>query len=79
MFAHAYALMARPEDIPVVLGYPLQTLGVIIFFAISGYLITASFDRNRNPRHLPARPVPADLPGAGRGRGADRATCSGRW
>ena len=49
MFAHAYALMARPEDIPIVLGYPLQTLGVVIFFVISGYLITASFDRNRNP------------------------------
>lgn len=49
MFAHAFALMARPEEIPIVLGYPLQTIGVIIFFAISGYLITASFDRNRNP------------------------------
>ncbi|PUA81359.1 acyltransferase family protein [Nocardioides currus] len=49
MFAHAYALMVRPQDIPIVLGYPLQTLGVVIFFAISGYLITASFDRNRNP------------------------------
>jgi peptidoglycan/LPS O-acetylase OafA/YrhL len=49
MFAHAYALMARPEDIPIILGYPMQTLGVIVFFVISGYLITASFDRNRNP------------------------------
>jgi peptidoglycan/LPS O-acetylase OafA/YrhL len=49
MFAHGYALTARPDDIPIILGYPMQTLGVIIFFAISGYLITASFDRNRNP------------------------------
>lgn len=49
MFAHGYALMVRPEEIPIVLGHPLQTLGVIVFFAISGYLITASFDRNRNP------------------------------
>jgi peptidoglycan/LPS O-acetylase OafA/YrhL len=49
MFAHSYALLARPDEIPIVLGYPLQTLGVIIFFCISGYLITASFDRTRNP------------------------------
>ncbi|WP_310530184.1 acyltransferase [Nocardioides sp.] len=49
MFAHSYSLRGHPEQIPVVLGYPLQTLGVIVFFAISGYLITASFERTRNP------------------------------
>lgn len=49
MFAHAFALRGRPDDIPMVLGHPLQTIGVIVFFAISGYLITASFQRSRNP------------------------------
>jgi len=46
---HAYHLLGRPEGIPVILGYPLQTLGVIVFFAISGYLITASWTRKSNP------------------------------
>lgn len=49
MFAHSFALRGRPEQIPLVFGHPLQTLGVILFFAISGYLITASFQRTRNP------------------------------
>lgn len=42
---HAYHLTGRPEHVPFVLGYPIQTLGVVIFFAISGYLITASWQR----------------------------------
>ncbi|MET0820413.1 MAG: acyltransferase [Aeromicrobium sp.] len=42
---HAYHLTGRPEHVPFVLGYPVQTLGVVIFFAISGYLITASWQR----------------------------------
>ena len=33
----------------MILGYPLQTIGVIIFFSISGYLITASWSRTKNP------------------------------
>lgn len=49
MFAHAFALQGRPDSIPMVFGHPLQTMGVILFFAISGYLITASFQRTRNP------------------------------
>lgn len=49
MLGHGYALTARPLEIPVILGYPLQTIGVIIFFVISGYLITASWSRTKNP------------------------------
>ncbi len=46
---HAYPLLARSEQAPIIWGYPLQTIGVIIFFSISGYLITASWSRNHNP------------------------------
>lgn len=49
ILGHGYALVARPLEIPVILGYPLQTIGVIVFFAISGYLITASWSRTKNP------------------------------
>lgn len=53
---HAYHLLGRPEGIPVLLGYPVQTLGVVVFFAISGYLITASWTRKSNPlTYLAAR------------------------
>lgn len=43
---HAYHLTGRPDYVPFVLGYPVQTLGVVVFFSISGYLITASWQRN---------------------------------
>ena len=43
---HGYHLTGRPDYVPFVLGYPIHTLGVVIFFAISGYLITASWQRN---------------------------------
>lgn len=49
IFGHAYHIVGRPFENPVVAGYPVQTLGVIIFFSISGYLITASWSRTRNP------------------------------
>lgn len=49
VLGHGYALLGRQGDVPVVLGYQLQTIGVMIFFAISGYLITASWSRTRNP------------------------------
>ncbi|WP_185995376.1 acyltransferase family protein [Nocardioides campestrisoli] len=49
IFGHAYALMALPVPVPVVAGYPVQTLGLTLFFAISGYLIAASWNRTRNP------------------------------
>ena len=49
IFGHAYHIVGRPFENPVVAGYPVQTLGVIIFFSISGYLITASWSRTKNP------------------------------
>ena len=45
---HAYHLTGRPALVPWILGYGIQTLGVVIFFAISGYLITASWSRSRD-------------------------------
>ncbi|MDT0186755.1 acyltransferase [Microbacterium sp. ARD31] len=49
IFGHAYHIVGRPFENPVVAGYPVQTLGVVIFFSISGYLITASWSRTKNP------------------------------
>jgi peptidoglycan/LPS O-acetylase OafA/YrhL len=49
VIGHAYHLTGRPEHVPFVLGYPIATLGVVIFFAVSGYLITASWQRRPSP------------------------------
>lgn len=49
IFGHAYALMGRGPEAPIIWGFPVQTIGVILFFSISGYLITASWDRKKNP------------------------------
>lgn len=49
IFGHAYALLGRPIDtVPVTLGYAVNTLGVIVFFSISGYLIAASWASKRD-------------------------------
>ena len=72
MFAHALALHGRPEDIPVVLGYPLQTLGVILFFVDLRLPHHRQLRPHPQPGHLPGGPVAADLPGAGRRGAADR-------
>lgn len=45
---HAYHLLGRPEGVPILLGFPIHSLGVIVFFSISGYLITASWTRGRS-------------------------------
>ncbi len=56
IFGHAYPLVGREFENPIVAGYPVQTLGVVIFFSISGYLITASWSRTKNPvTYLAAR------------------------
>lgn len=46
ILGHAYHLTGRPLLIPGLFGYPVQTLGVVVFFSISGYLITASWSRS---------------------------------
>lgn len=48
IFGHAYHIVGRPFENPIVAGYPVQTLGVVIFFSISGYLIAASWSRTPN-------------------------------
>jgi peptidoglycan/LPS O-acetylase OafA/YrhL len=53
---HAYHLLGRPEQNPFILGFPISTLGVVVYFTISGYLITASRTRSANPvTYLSAR------------------------
>ncbi len=47
---HAYVLTGRGEDVPIVLGEEIQTLGVVVFFSLSGYLITGSWMRFRSLR-----------------------------
>lgn len=48
---HAYVLLGRVPagEEPSAAGYTLNVLGVIIFFAISGYLIAASWNSTRDP------------------------------
>ncbi len=46
---HAFHLTGRPDFVPFVLGYPIATLGVVVFFSISGFLITASWQRSPKP------------------------------
>jgi len=49
--SHSYALLGHPEPQPVSFaGYPLTlgTLAVGVFFIVSGFLITASWEANRS-------------------------------
>lgn len=46
VLGHAYVLVGRPANTPVISGMVVHSIGVIIFFSISGYLITASWGRN---------------------------------
>lgn len=48
IFGHAYALLGRGAELPTIWGYPVQAIGVIIFFSISGYLVAASWGRTKN-------------------------------
>jgi peptidoglycan/LPS O-acetylase OafA/YrhL len=50
ILGHATDLRGHPEAMAVVLGLPVSQLGVAVFFVISGYLITGSWERRP---HLP--------------------------
>ncbi|MCS5722015.1 acyltransferase [Herbiconiux sp. CPCC 203407] len=53
---HAFYLRGTPEIIPVIGGIRIHILGVAVFFAISGYLITKSrLGRNSPGRYLAHR------------------------
>ena len=45
---HSFALTGRHGEAPVIGGVTLEYLGVSIFFVISGYLITGSWERSRS-------------------------------
>ena len=53
---HAYYLLGRGSGAPIVLGYQIHALGVVVFFSISGYLIAGSWQRKRRlPSYLLSR------------------------
>lgn len=55
IWGHSFVLVGDERG-PRFAGYPIQTLGVVVFFVISGYLITASWQRTSRLRsYLVAR------------------------
>jgi len=48
ILGHAYVLLGRVTEVPFIFGYTVSTFGVAIFFSISGYLISASWNRSRD-------------------------------
>jgi peptidoglycan/LPS O-acetylase OafA/YrhL len=48
IYGHSSLLVNDAPWHPDVAGYPIETFGVVIFFSISGYLITASWQRTPN-------------------------------
>ena len=50
IWGHSFYLSRSRYEPPWIAGYPVATLGVVIFFSISGYLITASWQRTPDLR-----------------------------
>lgn len=46
VFAHSFDLLRIPEPFPHLAGLSWGFLGVVIFFSISGFLVSRSWDRN---------------------------------
>ncbi|MEO7374069.1 MAG: acyltransferase [Terrimesophilobacter sp.] len=56
ILGHASELRGHAEEMPVVFGIPLTQLAVGVFFVISGYLISGSWERRPHlPRYLTNR------------------------
>jgi len=56
ILGHASELRGHADEMPVVFGIPLTQLAVGVFFVISGYLISGSWQRRpRLPRYLTNR------------------------
>jgi peptidoglycan/LPS O-acetylase OafA/YrhL len=49
LFGHSFDLLRFPEPFPDLAGLSWGTLGVIIFFSISGFLVSRSWDRTPRP------------------------------
>jgi hypothetical protein len=73
--SHQYALSGRPEPIPFVGTW--GGLGVLVFFAISGYLVAASWHHDPSAPRFVARRLLRIWPRAGGRLPADRPWCSG--
>ena len=57
----------------------LGLAGVFVFFAISGFLVTQSWEATASPPRFPRQALPADLPRPVRGAGRSRPSCWRRW
>src|SRR5229473_3601561 len=68
IFSHAFLLSENSQDHdPLMMLTGGQTIlgvvGVFVFFTISGYLVTQSFDTTAPPRVFPAKPALRIFPG----------------
>ena len=48
IFGHSFILTGRPTAAPIFANLHLEYIGVSVFFVISGYLITGSWERSRS-------------------------------
>lgn len=54
LVSHQFAITGRPEPLPIG-PHSFGSLGVLIFFAISGYLVASSWERDPSPFRFAAR------------------------